>query len=80
MGSVAALMAPQVSADSTYIIIGQAATFTVQLGSPADTLTFENTLGDTMEVVEFRHDGPWRAVVRHTGRVIRGEGFFEVVD
>ena len=35
---------------------------------------------DTMEVVEFRQGGPWRAVVRHTGRVIRGEGFFEVVE
>lgn len=43
--------APQVTADSTYLIIGQAATFTVQLGSPTDTLTFENTLGDTMEVI-----------------------------
>ena len=35
---------------------------------------------DTMEVVEIRQGGPWRAVVRHTGRVIRGEGFFEVVE
>jgi hypothetical protein len=42
-------------------------------------------VSDTMEVVEFRegsdrsgHDDRWRAAVRHTGRVIRGEGFFAV--
>ena len=36
---------------------------------------------DTMEVVEFTpptDTAPGRAAVRHTGRVIRGEGFFEV--
>jgi hypothetical protein len=36
---------------------------------------------DTMEVTEFRApagDVPGRAAVRHTGAVIKGEGFFEV--
>ena len=36
---------------------------------------------DTMEVVEFVEPTdatPGRAAVRHTGRIIRGEGFFEV--
>ncbi len=35
---------------------------------------------DPMEVTEFVEGGPWRAVVRHTGRVVRGEGVFEVVE
>ena len=37
---------------------------------------------DTMDVVEFvppAGDAPGRAAVLHTGRVIRGEGYFEVV-
>ena len=37
---------------------------------------------DTMEVVEFvapTPTTPGRAAVRHTGRIIRGDGFFEVV-
>lgn len=37
---------------------------------------------DTMEVVEFvepTEATPGRAAVRHTGRIIRGDGFFEVV-
>jgi hypothetical protein len=37
---------------------------------------------DTMEVVAFTPpsgEQPGRAAVRHTGRVIRGEGYFEVV-
>jgi hypothetical protein len=33
---------------------------------------------DTIELVELREGGPWRAVVRHTGRTIHGDGFFEV--
>lgn len=32
---------------------------------------------DTMEIVEW--DPPRRCVVRHTGRVVRGDGVFEVV-
>lgn len=35
---------------------------------------------DTMDVTEFAEGGPWRAAVRHTGRVIRGGGIFEVVE
>lgn len=37
---------------------------------------------DTMEVTEFvepTETTPGRAAVRHTGRIIRGDGFFEVV-
>jgi hypothetical protein len=59
------------------------------VGTTLRAVTGVGPLGvvDTMEVVEFsgpaRHAGPaatpWRAAVRHTGRVIRGEGFFEVV-
>jgi hypothetical protein len=54
------------------------------VGTTLHAITGVGPLGvvDTMDVVEF--DGPpaaapWRAAVRHTGRVIRGEGFFEVV-
>ncbi|MGH3614958.1 MAG: SRPBCC family protein [Pseudonocardia sp.] len=35
---------------------------------------------DTMEVVEYVEGGPWRAVVAHTGKVVRGDGVFEVVE
>lgn len=35
---------------------------------------------DTMEIVEYVEHGPWRAVVRHTGKVVRGDGVFEVVE
>lgn len=37
---------------------------------------------DTMEIVEWAEadGGPRRCVVRHTGRVVRGEGVFEVVE
>jgi carbon monoxide dehydrogenase subunit G len=37
---------------------------------------------DAMEIVEWtvpNGDGPHRCVVRHTGRVVRGDGVFEVV-
>jgi hypothetical protein len=40
-------------------------------------------VADTMEVVEFTPPSgaePGRAAVRHTGRVIRGDGVFEVVE
>jgi len=33
---------------------------------------------DSMEIVSYVEGGPWRCVVRHTGRVVRGEGVFEV--
>ena len=54
------------------------------LGTTLRAVTGVGPLGvvDTMEVVEFTGppaEPPWRAQVRHTGRVIRGEGFFEVV-
>jgi hypothetical protein len=37
---------------------------------------------DTMVVTEWvdRPGGPWRCRVRHTGRLVRGEGVFEVVE
>jgi len=35
---------------------------------------------DTIELVELAEGGPWRAVVRHTGRVIKGDGVFEVAE
>ena len=54
------------------------------VGTTLRAITGVGPLGvvDTMEVVEFvaPADGvPGRAAVRHTGKVIRGEGFFEVV-
>jgi hypothetical protein len=54
------------------------------VGTTLRAVTGVGPLGvvDTMEVVEFvaPADGlPGRAAVRHTGKVIRGEGFFEVV-
>jgi hypothetical protein len=33
---------------------------------------------DPMEIVSYVEGGPWRCVVRHTGRVVRGDGVFEV--
>jgi hypothetical protein len=53
------------------------------VGTTLRAVTGVGPLGvvDTMEVVEFvaPSDGrPGRAAVRHTGKVIRGEGFFEV--
>ena len=56
-------------------------------GGPGTTLHAVTGVGpvgvpDTMEVVEFvapSDDTPGRAAVRHTGRIIRGEGFFEGV-
>jgi Polyketide cyclase / dehydrase and lipid transport len=54
------------------------------LGTTLRAVTGVGPLGvvDTMEVVGFTGPPaapPWRAEVRHTGRVIRGEGSFEVV-
>jgi hypothetical protein len=54
------------------------------LGTTLRAITGVGPFGvvDTMEVVAFTGPPaapPWRAEVRHTGRVIRGEGFFEVV-
>lgn len=33
---------------------------------------------DTIELVELVEGGPWRATVRHTGSVVRGDGIFTV--
>ena len=54
------------------------------VGTTLRAVTGVGPLGvvDTMEVTEFvaPSDGaPGRAAVRHTGKVIRGEGYFEVV-
>ena len=54
------------------------------VGTTLRAVTGVGPLGvvDTMEVVEFIAPAagvPGRAAVRHTGKVIRGEGFFEVV-
>jgi hypothetical protein len=54
------------------------------VGTTLRAVTGVGPLGvvDTMDVVEFTepaNGAPGRATVRHTGRVIRGEGFFEVV-
>ncbi|MGH3564626.1 MAG: SRPBCC family protein [Pseudonocardia sp.] len=35
---------------------------------------------DPMELVEYVEGGPWRAVVAHTGKLVRGHGVFEVVE
>ena len=54
------------------------------VGTTLHAVTGVGPLGvpDTMEVLEFvpPTDGaPGRAAVRHTGRIIRGDGWFEVV-
>lgn len=51
--------------------------------SPGSTWSAATGLGplalvDTIELVELVEGGPWRAVVLHTGKVIRGDGIFEV--
>jgi hypothetical protein len=50
------------------------------LGARLRAVTGIGPLGvvDTMEIVEW--DPPKRCVVRHTGRVVRGDGVFEVVE
>ena len=53
------------------------------VGTTLHAVTGVGPLGvpDTMEVVEFAAPTPTtpgRAAVRHTGRIIRGDGFFEV--
>ena len=55
------------------------------VGTTLRAVTGVGPLGvvDTMEVVEFvppQEGRPGRAAVRHTGRVIRGDGVFEVVE
>lgn len=49
------------------------------LGAELRAVTGVGPLGitDTMEIVEW--DPPRRCVVRHTGRIVRGDGVFEVV-
>lgn len=49
------------------------------LGAQLRAVTGVGPLGitDTMEIVEW--EPPKRCVVRHTGRVVRGDGVFEVV-
>lgn len=54
------------------------------LGATLCAVTGIGPLGftDTMDVVEWEvaePDGPRRCVVRHTGKVVRGDGVFEVV-
>ncbi|MCX6464961.1 MAG: SRPBCC family protein [Pseudonocardiales bacterium] len=50
------------------------------LGAGLRAVTGVGPLGvvDTMEIVEW--DPPKRCVVRHTGRVVRGDGVFEVLE
>jgi hypothetical protein len=57
------------------------------VGSTLDAFTGVGPVGflDTMEITEWSEpapgsDGPWRCVVLHTGRVVRGDGVFEVVE
>jgi hypothetical protein len=55
-----------------------------RLGATLRAVTGIGPLGfaDPMEIVDWAvpdGDGPRRCVVRHTGRVVRGEGVFEVV-
>jgi len=56
-----------------------------RVGARLRAVTGVGPLGftDTMEIVEWTvpaGDGPRRCVVRHTGRVVRGDGVFEVVE
>jgi len=48
------------------------------LGAQIEAFTGLGPMGvtDTMVIVEW--EPPWRCVVRHTGRVVRGTGVFEV--
>ena len=51
--------------------------------SPGSTWSAATGLGplavvDTIELVELSEGGPWRAVVLHTGKIIRGDGIFTV--
>lgn len=51
--------------------------------SPGSTWSAATGIGplavvDTIELVELVEGGPWRATVRHTGKVIRGDGVFTV--
>jgi hypothetical protein len=50
------------------------------LGATLSAFSGVGPLGftDTMEIVEW--DPPKRCVVRHTGKVVRGDGVFEVVE
>lgn len=51
-----------------------------RLGARLSAVTGMGPLGvtDTMEIVEW--DPPKRCVVRHTGKVVRGDGVFEVAE
>ncbi|MGE3287995.1 MAG: SRPBCC family protein [Pseudonocardia sp.] len=51
--------------------------------SPGSTWSAATGVGplavvDTIELVELVEGGPWRATVRHTGKVVRGDGIFTV--
>ena len=53
--------------------------------SPGSTWSAATGLGpltvvDTIELAELVEGGPWRAVVLHTGKIIRGDGIFTVED
>lgn len=52
----------------------------IGVGGGIEGFTGVGPLGvlDTMVITVW--DPPWRCVVRHTGRVVRGSGAFEVVD
>jgi hypothetical protein len=51
-----------------------------ELGATLRAVTGIGPLGvvDTMDIVEW--DPPKRCVVRHTGRIVKGDGVFEVVE
>ena len=53
--------------------------------APGSTLRAVTGVGgiglvDTIEIAEYAEGGPWRCLVRHTGKVVRGDGVFEVVE
>jgi Polyketide cyclase / dehydrase and lipid transport len=52
------------------------------VGSSLRAVTGVGPLGvaDPMRITEYSEGGPWRCVVRHEGRVVRGDGVFEVVE